>query len=84
MQYIDTAFKYKNTIREILNDDNERAVKYRNLFDLNKILDRNLENLSGGELQRVICALACSKVSKFSKESVFIVITSSSSSNIIS
>ncbi len=64
IQYVDEiSKKFKGTIRSYLNDDCERSVYYRELFCLSNILDRTLEDLSGGELQRFSCALACSKKS---------------------
>jgi len=65
IQYVDQiSQKYKQTLRTALPDDNSRAVKYRQLFSLDHLLDRVPENLSGGELQRFACAVACSKQSK--------------------
>ena len=49
------------TLKQLLPDNNPRAVKYRELFCLNDILDRTPDVLSGGELQRFVCAVACSK-----------------------
>jgi len=62
MQVVDAIpQKYSGTIRNILSDDNSQAVKYRTLFELNHLLDRTVGQLSGGELQRFACAVACSK-----------------------
>lgn len=33
------------------------------ILDLKKLLDRQIENLSGGELQRVACAVTCLQLS---------------------
>ena len=65
IQYVDQiSQKYKKSLRLMLPDDNQRAIKYRQLFSLEHLLDRTPENLSGGELQRFACAVACSKSAK--------------------
>lgn len=64
-QYVDMIPRQASvkglSVRVMLEKKNER----RNMeevvekFDLTKLLDRNIEDLSGGELQRFACALTC-------------------------
>ena len=59
LQYIDELSKLSNKkVHDYKIDE-----KYLNLFDLLHLTNRNIENLSGGELQRFACAVACSKKS---------------------
>ncbi len=61
-QYVDQIPKaVKGTVSEILEKRNElnNLEDIKNQFDLNDVLDREIENLSGGELQRFACAVTC-------------------------
>lgn len=61
-QYVDQIPKVtKGTVREILTKQDERKVadEYIKSLDLEKVLDRQLEQLSGGELQRFAIAAVC-------------------------
>ncbi|EJW02587.1 hypothetical protein EDEG_03009 [Edhazardia aedis USNM 41457] len=53
----DTTNAKNNTIKLIL--DNKRPEYYIEKFQLYNVLLRNIENLSGGELQRFVCMLTC-------------------------
>lgn len=69
IQYIDKIpkllekkFNMKNlTVGLVLEKYNARNMKdyYSNVFELNTIMDRELQKLSGGELQRFSLAVAC-------------------------
>jgi ATP-binding cassette subfamily E protein 1 len=62
-QYVDNIPKAapKKTVREILDQKNERGIKEHLIteLDLAHILDRQIQDLSGGELQRFAIALTC-------------------------
>jgi ABC-type lipoprotein export system ATPase subunit len=62
-QYVDNIPKAapKKTVQEILEQKNERGNKAQLIeeLDLSQILDRQVQDLSGGELQRFAIALAC-------------------------
>ena len=40
-------------------DETESKASYCKDFDLEHVLDRNVDELSGGELQRFACAVVC-------------------------
>lgn len=61
-QYVDQIPKaVKGSVDAMLNkkDETESKHNYCELFDLTHVLDRNVEELSGGELQRFACAVVC-------------------------
>lgn len=61
-QYVDQIPKaVKGSVDMLLNkkDETESKMKYCEEFDLQAVLDRNVEDLSGGELQRFACAVVC-------------------------
>lgn len=61
-QYVDQIPKaVKGTVNEILTKRNEtnNLEEILKEYDLQGILDRNIEDLSGGELQRFACAVTC-------------------------
>lgn len=61
-QYVDQIPRaVKGSVTSLLDKKDERDVKADicNRFDLNVVLDRNVEELSGGELQRFACAIVC-------------------------
>ena len=53
----------KRTVEEILGgiDEGKRLFELKKIFDLDKIYDRELEKLSGGELQKVVVVAALLK-----------------------
>jgi len=61
-QYVDQIPKaIKGGVESLLDkkDETETKQKYCDEFDLNAVLGRNVEELSGGELQRFACAVVC-------------------------
>jgi len=61
-QYVDQIPKaVKGSVTMLLNkkDETETKDRYCEEFDLNHVLDRNVDELSGGELQRFACAVVC-------------------------
>jgi len=61
-QYVDHIPKaVKGTVGEILKAKDERGVRETLIeeLDLQKVIDRNVEDLSGGELQRFAIAVVC-------------------------
>ncbi|KAL3319489.1 ATP-binding cassette sub- E member 1 [Cichlidogyrus casuarinus] len=61
-QYVDNIPKVaKGTVADLLNKKNEKNIMNRvmDYLDLNHLTDRNIENLSGGELQRFATAIVC-------------------------
>jgi len=61
-QYVDQIPKaVKGNVTMLLNkkDETESKDKYCKEFDLGHVLDRNVDELSGGELQRFACAVVC-------------------------
>ena len=63
-QYVDNiprALKSKATVQQLLDSKSERANKEEviDACDLTPVLDRDVHNLSGGELQRFAIALSC-------------------------
>lgn len=61
-QYVDQIPKaIKGNVIEFLNKKDETNTKdlYCDEFDLQHVLTRNVEELSGGELQRFACAVVC-------------------------
>merc|ERR1711953_1274820 len=61
-QYVDQIPKaVKGNVTMLLNkkDETETKDKYCEEFELNHVLDRNVDELSGGELQRFACAVVC-------------------------
>jgi len=63
-QYVDhipRAYKIQPTARDVLTKKDERNAfdEAVNDFDLGRVLDRKIEQLSGGELQRFACAVVC-------------------------
>lgn len=61
-QYVDSIPKaVKGQVGDLLKKKNERdnIAQMCESFDLTKLLERNIEDLSGGELQRFACAMAC-------------------------
>merc|ERR1719206_1007615 len=61
-QYVDQIPKaVKGNVTTLLNkkDETETKDKYCEEFELNHVLDRNVDELSGGELQRFACAVVC-------------------------
>jgi len=64
-QYVETIPKAaRGTVREILARRNEAGNMDELVakFDLNKVLDRDVKALSGGELQRFACCMCCMRV----------------------
>ena len=51
----------KGTVQQLLDkkDEKKEQEKYIRMFDLEKLRTRDISELSGGELQRFACALAC-------------------------
>eukprot|EP00800_Vazella_pourtalesii_P015112 TRINITY_DN4018_c0_g1_i1.p1 TRINITY_DN4018_c0_g1~~TRINITY_DN4018_c0_g1_i1.p1 ORF type:complete len:602 (+),score=134.50 TRINITY_DN4018_c0_g1_i1:4-1809(+) len=51
----------KGTVQQLLDkkDEKKEQEKYIRMFDLGKLRTRDISELSGGELQRFACALAC-------------------------
>ncbi len=61
-QYVDQLPRaIKGTVNNILKERNESTNldEIINQFDLKDVMDREVENLSGGELQRFACAVTC-------------------------
>merc|ERR1711881_397451 len=61
-QYVDQIPKaVKGNVTMLLNKKDETDTKdqYCEEFELLKVLDRNVDELSGGELQRFACAVVC-------------------------
>ncbi|XP_039288724.1 ATP-binding cassette sub-family E member 1 [Nilaparvata lugens] len=61
-QYVDQIPKaVKGTVQQLLDKKNERDNQNLicDLLDLQKIRNRSIEDLSGGELQRFACAMVC-------------------------
>jgi len=61
-QYVDQIPKaVKGNVTMLLNkkDETDTKEKYCEEFELNHVLDRNVDELSGGELQRFACAVVC-------------------------
>ncbi|XP_014255759.1 ATP-binding cassette sub-family E member 1 [Cimex lectularius] len=61
-QYVDQIPKaVKGTVQHLLDRKDERKNQNEicDLLDLDKIRDRSIEDLSGGELQRFACAMVC-------------------------
>ena len=61
-QYVDQIPKaIKGTVQQMLDkkDDTGTQAFYCDLLDLNHVLDRNIADLSGGELQRFAIAVVC-------------------------
>ncbi|VVC35528.1 RNase L inhibitor RLI, possible metal-binding domain,RLI1,ABC transporter-like,ABC transporter [Cinara cedri] len=61
-QYVDQIPKaVKGTVQQLLDKKNERnnIEEICTLLELDKIRDRSIEQLSGGELQRFACAMVC-------------------------
>ncbi|MFH0836190.1 MAG: ribosome biogenesis/translation initiation ATPase RLI [Candidatus Micrarchaeota archaeon] len=63
MQYVDELIKGKGTVRELVDECNERGLgnEFIKDFSLEKLLDKQFTELSGGELQRAAIACAFSK-----------------------
>ncbi len=66
-QYVDSIPKmFKGTVREMLSRVNmERMLEITNALEISHILDRTLDKLSGGELQRVAIAATLLKDADF-------------------
>ena len=63
-QYVDDIPKVvRGTVQEMLDkkDDLNVQVKMCEQIDLTTVKDRNVEDLSGGELQRFACAIVCTE-----------------------
>lgn len=61
-QYVDQIPKaVKGSVTMLLDkkDDSNTKKQYCREFDLEHVLDRNVDELSGGELQRFACAVVC-------------------------
>jgi len=61
-QYVDQIPRaVKGTVQFLLDkkDDLKKQEEVCNILDLNKIKDRDVKDLSGGELQRFACAMVC-------------------------
>ncbi|XP_050430251.1 protein Pixie [Adelges cooleyi] len=61
-QYVDQIPKaVKGTVQQLLDKKNERnnIEQICDFLELDKIRDRSIEQLSGGELQRFACAMVC-------------------------
>uniref|UniRef100_A0A069DW03 Putative rnase l inhibitor abc superfamily protein n=1 Tax=Panstrongylus megistus TaxID=65343 RepID=A0A069DW03_9HEMI len=61
-QYVDQIPKaVKGTVQQLLDrkDEKDNQNEICELLDLDKIRDRSIEDLSGGELQRFACAMVC-------------------------
>ncbi|XP_075227958.1 ATP-binding cassette sub-family E member 1 pix [Lycorma delicatula] len=61
-QYVDQIPKaIRGTVQQLIDKKNERDNQrvICDLLDLEKILNRSIEDLSGGELQRFACAMVC-------------------------
>eukprot|EP00850_Spirogloea_muscicola_P019835 SM000200S05825 [mRNA] locus=s200:234536:238378:+ [translate_table: standard] len=63
-QYVDHIPRaVKGNVSDVLGQKDEREMKQTlcDDLDLNQVLDRNVENLSGGELQRFAIAVVCAQ-----------------------
>ena len=61
-QYVDQIPRaVKGRVQDLLNKKDEKDVQQHvcQVLDLIKVKDRNVEDLSGGELQRFACAIVC-------------------------
>ncbi|XP_074649644.1 ATP-binding cassette sub-family E member 1-like [Tubulanus polymorphus] len=61
-QYVDQIPKaVKGSVQQLLDRKNQRnnMQEIKDQFDLNHVKERNVEDLSGGELQRFACAVVC-------------------------
>jgi len=61
-QYVDQIPRaVKGSVQQLLDkkDELKRQVEVCEILDLMKVLGRNVEDLSGGELQRFACAMVC-------------------------
>ena len=64
-QYVDQIPRaVKGSVQQLLDkkDELKRQVEVCEILDLMKVLGRNVEDLSGGELQRFACAMVCIQV----------------------
>ena len=54
-------FSFQGLVRDLLNKKDElgNQAEISTLFDLNNVQDRQIADLSGGELQRFACAMVC-------------------------
>jgi len=62
IQYVDQIPKsVKGEVGELLKkkDERDKLQHYCDILELNKVLDRQVQNLSGGELQRFAIAITC-------------------------
>jgi len=62
VQYVDQIPKaVKGTVQQMLDKKDEQNIQDRicDILDLNRVRDRSLADLSGGELQRFACAMVC-------------------------
>lgn len=66
-QHVDMLTDVKGTVRQILEKHDERGKLHDtiNKLQLNKVLDRQMNQLSGGELQRVAIAIAANRKADF-------------------
>ncbi|MEM5814246.1 MAG: ATP-binding cassette domain-containing protein, partial [Candidatus Aenigmatarchaeota archaeon] len=66
-QHVDILAEVKGTVREVLQKHDERGKtdEIVKKLRLEKILDRGMDRLSGGELQRVAIAIAANRKSDF-------------------
>lgn len=67
-QYVDMIpRKFKGKVRELLSKTDERGIlkELASKLDIEGILDRNIEDLSGGELQRVALAACIAREADF-------------------
>lgn len=61
-QYVDQIPKaVKGSVQSLLDKKDELKIQDQvcNILDLNQVKERNVEDLSGGELQRFACAMVC-------------------------
>jgi len=61
-QYVDQIPRaVKGSVQQLLDkkDELKKQAEVCNILDLVKVKDRNVEDLSGGELQRFACAMVC-------------------------
>jgi ATP-binding cassette subfamily E protein 1 len=58
---------YKGSAKDLLAkyDENGYALRYADMLNLKDSLDKNVDELSGGELQRLAIAIACSRDAEF-------------------
>ena len=64
-QYVDQIPRaVKGSVQQLLDkkDELKRQGEVCEILDLKKVLGRNVEDLSGGELQRFACAMVCIQV----------------------